>query len=243
MPLATVTWGTGDGPRALLVHGITSSAATMWELGEGLAAAGWVITAVDLPGHGASPTADSYRFVDVADTIAAQVGDGFDLYVGHSLGGAVGTALLARHPGVAREVVLLDPALFAPDDRVRDIPDRLVADKALGVDEVAAAHPRWHPDTVAARVEATAAADVDAVRRWLGDNSPWDVTELAAGVAVPVRVLVSSSESAVAPFLLDSLPAANPRWSFETVADTTHSLHRDRPAEVLARVLAFAGTA
>jgi pimeloyl-ACP methyl ester carboxylesterase len=238
--LATVTWGPTDdlqAPRALLVHGITSSAATMWELGEGLAAHGWAVTAVDLPGHGDSGPADSYRFADVADAIAAQVGDGFELYVGHSLGGAVGTALLARHPGTARRAVLIDPALVAPEDRVSDIPDQLVADKGLTVDEVAAAHPHWHPRTVASRVAATAAADVTAVRRWLLDNRPWDVRAEAAAVTVPVHVLVASDDAAVAPFLVDDLPAANPLWTFETVPDSTHSIHRDQPELVLQRLL------
>lgn len=238
--LNTVQWGPVDdlqAPRALLVHGITSSAATMWELGEGLAAAGWAVTAVDLPGHGDSGPADSYRFADVADAIAAQVGDGFDLYVGHSLGGAVGTVLLARHHALARRAVLIDPALFAPADRVAGIPAQLVADKHLDVAAVAAAHPRWHPRTVETRVRATAAADVDAVTAWLADNEPWDTTAEARAITVPVHVLVASDGPAVAPFLVDDLPAANPHWSFETVPDSTHSIHRDQPDLVLQRLL------
>jgi pimeloyl-ACP methyl ester carboxylesterase len=238
--LELTTWGPVDdptAPRALLVHGITSSGATMWELGEGLAEQGWAVTAVDLPGHGASPTADSYRFADVADALYEQLGGGFDLYVGHSLGGAVGTALLARHPDVAARAVLIDPALVAPADRVADIPDQLAADKHLGLDEVAAAHPRWHPRTIATRVQATAAADLGAVRRWLVDNRPWDVRAEAREVTVPVHVLVATDGAAVAPFLVDELPAANPLWSFETVPDTTHSIHRDEPRLVLERLL------
>lgn len=238
--LATRVWGPVDdpqAPRALLVHGITSSAETMWELGEGLAAAGWAVTAVDLPGHGASGRTDSYAFADVADALAAQVGEGFELYVGHSLGGAVGTVLLARHPGLARRAVLIDPALLAPDDRVAGIPAQLVADKARRATDVAADHPGWHPGTIEARVRATAAADVDAVTAWLGDNRPWDVTSEAALVAVPVLVLVSTEGSAVAPFLVESLPAANPHWHFETVPDSTHSIHRDHPDLVLHRLL------
>lgn len=238
--LNTVQWGPVDdpqAPRALLVHGITSSAATMWELGEGLAAAGWAVTAVDLPGHGDSGPADSYRFADVADAIAAQVGDGFDLYVGHSLGGAVGTVLLARHSGLAKRAVLIDPALFAPVDRVAGIPAQLVADKSLDVAAVAAAHPRWHPRTVGTRVRATAAADVDAVTAWLTDNEPWDTTGEARAITVPVHVLVASDGPAVAPFLVVDLPAANPHWSFETVPDSSHSIHRDQPDLVLQRLL------
>ena len=38
----TQQWGTGR-RRALLLPGITSSAATMWEIGEGLAGAGWTV--------------------------------------------------------------------------------------------------------------------------------------------------------------------------------------------------------
>ena len=234
----TEHWGPTDdsAPRALLVHGITSSAATMWELGEGLAAAGWAVTALDLPGHGESGPAATYAFADVADTIHDQVGDGFDLYVGHSLGGAIGTVLLARHPEIARRAVLLDPALLAPRERVVAIADQLPADKHLGVEAVAAANPRWDDRTVRARVEATRAADVDAVRGYVDDNT-WDVRDAASEVGVPVLVLVSTTDSAVAPFLLDDLPAANPRWRFETVADTGHSLHRDRPEAVLQLVL------
>lgn len=238
--LATTQWGPVDdprAPRALLVHGITSSAETMWELGEGLAAAGWAVTAVDLPGHGASGPAASYAFADVADTIAARVGDGFDLYVGHSLGGAVGTVLLARHPALAKRAVLIDPALFAPADRVAGIPAQLVADKALGTEAVAAAHPRWHPRTIETRVRATAAADVEAVTVWLADNQPWDTTAAAREVTVPVHVLVASDGPAVAPFLVDDLPAVNQHWSFETVPDSTHSIHRDQPELVLQRLL------
>ncbi len=238
--LATTEWGPVDdpqAPRALLVHGITSSAATMWELGEGLAAAGWAVTAVDLPGHGGSGPAASYRFADVADLIAAQVGTGFELYVGHSLGGAVGTVLLARHPQLARRAVLIDPALVAPADRVAGIPAQLAKDKgSLDAGAVAAANPRWHPRTVQARVEATRAADVDAVQAWLTDNQPWDVRPEAAQVTVPVHVLVASHDAAVAPFLVEELPAANPHWSFETVPDSGHSVHRDQPELVLQRL-------
>jgi pimeloyl-ACP methyl ester carboxylesterase len=133
--------------------------------------------------------------------------------------------------------VLIDPALLAPDDRLSQIPAQLEADKALGVADVAAANPHWHPHTVETRVEATKAADVEAVTSWITDNLPWDVTTAAVQVTVPVLVLVATSESALAPFLIQQLPAANPHWTFETVPDTTHSVHRDQPALVLDRLL------
>lgn len=236
----TQRWGPThdpEAPRALLVHGITSSAETMWELGEGLAASGWAVTAVDLPGHGASAATKSYRFTDIADSIARQLGAGFDLYVGHSLGGAIGTVLLARHPQTAHRAVLIDPALLVTDDQVADLPNELIADKALSAEQVVTQNPRWHPRTVQARIRATEAADVDAVSGYLAHNPSWDVTPEAAQVTVPVLVLVATDGSAVAPELVTALPAANAYWNFETVPDSTHSLHRDHPALVLQRCL------
>ncbi len=236
----TKQWGPihdPNAPRALLVHGITSSAETMWELGEGLAGVGWAVTAVDLPGHGASAAIESYRFIDVADAIARQLGTGFDLYVGHSLGGAIGTVLLARHRQTAHRAILIDPALLVTDDQVADIPTELIADKALGAEEVVAQNPRWHPRTVQARIRATEAADVDAVSGFLEHNPSWNVSAEAAQVTVPVLVLVATDGSAVAPNLVTALPAANAHWRFETVPDSTHSLHREHPALVLQRCL------
>ena len=71
---------------------------------------------------------------------------------------------------------------------------------------------------------------------WLTDNSPWDVTAAAAQVTVPVLVLVATGlgTGAVAG---PAAPAANPYWSFETVPNTGHSVHRDQPALVLDRLL------
>ena len=237
----TQRWGpTHDpnAPRAVLVHGITSSAETMWELGEGLAAAGWAVTAVDLPGHGGSAATESYLFPDVADALARQLGTGLDLFVGHSLGGAIGTVLLARHPQTAHRAVLIDPALRVTDDQVKDIPAELVADKARHAEVVVAQNPRWHPASVQARIRATEAADVDAVTGYLEHNPSWDVSAEAAQVTVPVLVLVATERSAVTPELITDLPAANTHWHFETVPDSTHSLHRDHPALVLQRCLA-----
>ncbi|HKQ02133.1 MAG TPA: alpha/beta fold hydrolase, partial [Actinomycetes bacterium] len=46
--------GTARG-RVVLLHGMMSTAATWWRAGPALAARGWVVDALDLPGHGDSP--------------------------------------------------------------------------------------------------------------------------------------------------------------------------------------------
>ena len=58
-------WGP-EPARVLLLHGITSSGATMWQLGEGLAERG--VVAPDLLGHGESPDSEGYRAADSPQT-------------------------------------------------------------------------------------------------------------------------------------------------------------------------------
>lgn len=238
--LNTERWGAGGAAgRALLLPGITSSAATMWEVGEGLAAAGWSAVAVDLPGHGGSGPAPSYRFADLAEVLAAEQGTGWDLVVGHSLGGAVATALLAAHPATAARALLVDPALVVADDAADGLVTELEHDRvAQTEDAVAASHPRWHPRTVTERVRSTRSTDVAAVTGYATQNRPWDVRAAARAVRVPVHVLVPTSEAVVTASLVAELSAGTrPPWTFETVPDTTHSVHRDRPALVVDRAL------
>lgn len=239
--LHTEQWGDQDGAvgRALLLHGITSSAATMWEIGEGLAAAGWSATAVDLPGHGDSGPDGSYRFSDLADRIVAQLGDGWDLVVAHSLGGAVATELLARHPAFASRALLIDPALVADTALAEGLLAELERDQREQTEEtVAAANPHWHPRTVTERVRSTQATDAVAARGYADQNRPWDVRPQAREVQVPVHVLVPTSGAVVTRALIDELSTSTePQWTFETVPDTTHSVHRDRPQVVIERAL------
>jgi pimeloyl-ACP methyl ester carboxylesterase len=233
-------WGpTTDAPRALLLHGITSSAATMWRLGEGLAEHGWSVTAPDLRGHGHSPRAGSYRRSELAGDVLA-LGTGWDLVVGHSLGGAVTVAALAQDPGFAKRVVLLDPALRVPTDTVDDLAREMV-DEVAQADAGAyrAAHPSWHPRTVQARVQAHQSVAPEAITAILTADLPWDHTEQAAGLTVPVHVIAAD------PDLDPSFTAAygrelqqrNPGWTWEIAPGASHSVHRDSPDLVLERLL------
>jgi pimeloyl-ACP methyl ester carboxylesterase len=57
-------------------------------------------------------------------------------------------------------------------------------------------------------------------------------------VRVPVHVLVPTSEAVVTASLVEELSdGTRAPWTFETVPDTTHSVHRDRPDLVVDRAL------
>jgi len=92
----TIAWSrTGSGDAVVLVHGITESAAAFDPITERLATTNHVVT-LDLRGHGQSGPAADYGLEAMAGDVAAVVsaaGVERPHLVGHSLGGAVVTAV------------------------------------------------------------------------------------------------------------------------------------------------------
>ena len=125
--LAVEELGPPAAAPVVLVHGIGSSGAYFRPLADRLAQR-WRVLAPDLAGHGRSPRPRAPLTVrEHADALAALLAErlagqpaGRDaqrpVLLGHSLGGQVVAALLARHPGAARAAVLLGPTA---DDRAR----------------------------------------------------------------------------------------------------------------------------
>jgi pimeloyl-ACP methyl ester carboxylesterase len=106
--------GPNAGPRALLVHGWNGSAVDWKPIAEALAAAGFSVTALDLPAHGTSVGRMSSlpRFVRGVREADGRHG-AFDVWVAHSMGAAAVLAALASGSH-ARRVILIsglaDPA-------------------------------------------------------------------------------------------------------------------------------------
>lgn len=96
MQLATRTYGSGP-RRIAMVHGLGVDGST-WEplIDEVLSRVDATILAPDLRGHGASARADSYTLAEFAGDLVETLPRGLDLVVGHSLGGAVLKAAVAR---------------------------------------------------------------------------------------------------------------------------------------------------
>ncbi len=106
---------TGSGPPVVLVHGITESARTWDPIVERLEGDHRVVT-LDLRGHGASPPAAAYDLGALAgDVAAAATAAGVERphVVGHSLGGAVVSALAGAFP--VASVVNVDQPLKLDD--------------------------------------------------------------------------------------------------------------------------------
>lgn len=242
--LPRLAWGhPSSSRRALLVHGLGSSAALMWRVGVALAEAGWHATAVDLRGHGDAPRALDYSVAAFgADLAATHPDDGgpWDAVVGHSLGGAASTVAAASAPAWTRRLVLLDPAILVDGHDaavVRRSQERAFADTRI--ETVRAEHPHWHPHDHELKVDAVRRASAWAVEQTSVQNTPWDVRREAAQLAVPTHVIGADPEvySIFTGETAAAVLAANPAISMSVVAGAGHSLHRDRPDESIRQIL------
>jgi pimeloyl-ACP methyl ester carboxylesterase len=107
---------TGEGAPVVLVHGLAESGEAWGTITDRLSATNRVVV-VDLPGHGRSGVARSYDIVDMAADVAAVIAaEGLDgaRLVGHSLGGAVVSALAASEFPI-HSVVNVDQPLKLDD--------------------------------------------------------------------------------------------------------------------------------
>jgi pimeloyl-ACP methyl ester carboxylesterase len=241
--------------RVALLHGMMSTAATWWRIGPALAGRGFLVDALDLPGHGDWPPTGRPLDLDaLVDGIAGRLGGPVDLLVGHSLGAATAVALAGRRPGTARALVLEDPP-SGPDDQGRlllaagvEADARTVRqDRRRLVRREREANPTWADEDVEHSVDGIATADAAAVAGGLRAELTWDLPALVAAVRVPLLVLAAAPArgglaeggSALQDPARAAVRALLPPDRF-VVLDGGHCLHRDLPDRWLAAVGGFA---
>jgi pimeloyl-ACP methyl ester carboxylesterase len=237
--LQTHVWNPLGDRRALLLHGLTSDGATWWRLASELADQGWMVLAPDLRGHGRSPAAIAYDLPTLAADVEV-LGDGWQLVVGHSLGGAVAAHLLARSRAIVA-AVLLDPVLVLSAEARATVHAGLrQGGGSVTADRVRAENPTWDERDVQRKVQAAALCTPDVVDAVLDHNDPWDLAMLTERWTARVHLLAAAPERGG---LLDPALAARladgRRVTTQTV-DCGHSIHREAPevvAEAVARVV------
>jgi pimeloyl-ACP methyl ester carboxylesterase len=236
--LATLEWGQ-RGPRALLIHGMTSSARSWWRLGAEMARAGYRVTAPDLRGHGDSPRGEDYLLASYAADVLA-LGREWDVVVGHSLGGAIAAIAQTDDRTFTGRLVLEDPVLSLSD------PNRFIAEYTKPFDDPSAAailaqNPRWHPQDARIKAEAIEASSPEVVRRTALENQPWDLVPMAIELASPTLLVAADPDQGafVAPEMGDRIAAANPRVRFRVLTGAGHSMHRDSYEEFWRAVHGF----
>lgn len=246
LTLPRLHWGTADSAKkALLVHGLGSSAQTTWRLSEALAEAGWSATAIDLRGHGYAPRGSTYRFEDFAGDIEhthPDDGGSWDAVIGHSIGAAAAVLASVSNPQWANKLVLLDPALLLSDERAEMVRSgQMYGHDHLTEDEVRRDFPHWHPLDVELRVWSHRTASRFALEHAVLDNPGWNVVNQAKAVSTPTLVIASDPavDSMFTGDHADDILTSNPAIEMTVIEGAGHSVHRDRPAETISALLSF----
>ena len=252
---ATLSWGSVGDPPVLLLHGVTSNAQIWWRMGPALAAAGYHVLAVDLPGHGRTQSwRGRHRFEETAEDLAGFIrAAGLDLpglaVVGHSWGAMVA----ARLPGAGprpRVVVLLDPPALTVSQFEVFVQDPSEQPHATYEDAAAAmraANPAWSDGDVAAKAKGLAEFNPDAVLAVLLQNGDWDAglagAREAAAAGVPVWVIRGEWDTGclIPDVLVPKLEAQLGRDHVITIRDAPHSPQRTHPEATLVALLRALG--
>ncbi len=224
--LATTLWGEGPN-RALLLHGLTSAGTTWWRVGPALASLGYTVVAPDLRGHGKSPAGDDLSIESYRDDVLL-MGSGWDLLLGHSLGGAIAASLIEADAGFARRVVYEDPAADweLASEFIADSPQRVGKATIAGV---AAEHPDWSRDDVKYKVEALNSCRHDVEAKTVSDVVPRDFWSGMVAADLPSLVIAADPEVVSLVSADQEAEAVGTSLRVVRVRGAGHSIHRDAP--------------
>ena len=255
IPWSALVWGEPSARPLLMIHGVTSSAATWSRVGPALAATGRRVVAVDQAGHGQTGHWTGHRrFRDNASDIAAFArAAGLERaelqVVGHSWGAMTAAALpiIGFRPITT---VLLDPpvlpferiSLEASDPNQQPFPTLEEAIAAIG-----SSQPTWSDRDVRAKAEASMALDIDAARAILLDNGDWDggLSDLREPAQAGVDTWLIRGDPAFGGYIDDPAAAEFAELLGDdhviTIEGGPHSPQRTHPVETVAAMLRALG--
>ncbi|WP_338748974.1 alpha/beta fold hydrolase [Janibacter alittae] len=247
----------GPGEPVALVHGIGHRRQAWGEVPQLLNDRGYDVYAVDLPGHGTSPTPtrpDGYSMRSTAEQLErlfASLGLDRPHVVGNSLGGAV--ALELAHTGAVRTATVFSPAGFFPVHHLPNIAANLLMMK-FGSYLPEAVHRRlagqaWfrraafrslytHPETV------TVEAAVDDTLNLRRSKGFWPhfvratVMRFTKDVQVPTTVAWGDTDRLLLPSEAHTARTRLPGATHVTLPDCGHCPQHDHPELVVDVIIA-----
>lgn len=252
----------GDGPPLLLVHGFTDNALYFSRAAE-LLANDWDVVAYDARGHGASERVtdrfdDALRVSDLAAVVAA-LGLDRPAMMGHSMGASTIALAVAANPGLARAVVLEDPAWWeTPIPATEEEAEQQEATRRAGNiawrdwvasmqqaprEEALAARrsdsPLWSEDDVALSLDARMEVQLDLFEYFPSLRAPWrTVVPL-----IDCPTLLVLGDSAAGGIITSELAAEaatlNPLIISAHITGAGHAIRYDRFEPFMDAVVAF----
>jgi pimeloyl-ACP methyl ester carboxylesterase len=149
----------GEGPAAVLCHGITATRRYVLHGSNSLARAGYTVVAYDARGHGESgpaPAGEGYGYPELVDdlerVVEQEVGDERFFLGGHSMGAHTAIAYALRHPERLAGLALIGPVYTGTIERASleywdGLAAALEGDGVDGfvayIDEEQGIDPRW----------------------------------------------------------------------------------------------------
>jgi esterase len=245
--------GPVQGRPVVLLHGITSSAAT-WNWLVPLLAGRYRVLRLDFRGHGRSGRSqaryDYAGYVSDAVAVCEQAADQPVVLIGHSLGGGAAAAVAQQRPDLVRAVLLEDPALAGSTEigdnsllegftLMRDVIPQVQA-SGMPVDELVdticalsnGATGRLLgedlcADALRAIAEGLLALDVSVLDAVLDGTlvPPFDAAQPIPVPGVVVAADPASSDAVTRPAHLEILASSSPHVETWSVPGATHQIH------------------
>ncbi len=202
----------GAGPLIVLCHGVTDSAAALFDLALRLSHR-YIVVAVDSLGHGLSrrttpadrqdPMASALKALEATlDPLVLDYGPAVG--IGHSMGGALLTRLAAKRPDLFAGVIAEDPSWLSPvqaDDYLRNIArnleyhEQIRRDPAGTLERNRAEYPDWpeaeRPGWLAGKLQ------VDLNFLATGEVGYTDWRKFARKLSVPTLIVTGDSDDVV----------------------------------------------
>ncbi|MFF0227188.1 alpha/beta fold hydrolase [Streptomyces sp. NPDC004629] len=209
-------WGQGN-RTAVLLHGLSGSSRTWWQLAPALAARGYRVLAPDLAGHGKSPRG-RYSRERWADDLLANLPAEPSLAVGHSLGGTLLAMVADRlRPALA---VYEDPSWYVTEGGFGAAMEWIRTFKDLTLTDLQHTSPHWAQGSYEARLAELADWDPDTTRMDYLETAYLPVVPL-----VPSLVILPDPSELMPPARAAEFERAG--FEIRRVPGTGHNVHVD----------------
>lgn len=195
----------GQGPRLLLIPGITSPAITWGFVAERMTAK-FEVHVLDVRGRGLSQSGDLDYTLDAMADDAAALAELLEipLALGHSMGARTAIRAAARAPEVFKGLILVDPPVSGPGRRPYPSPwawygDSIrMAEAGCSAEDMRAYCPTWSDEQLALRAEWLHTCHWGAIRTAYDGFHIDDIHADLPALTMPVRLVVAGGGPVIA---------------------------------------------
>jgi 3-oxoadipate enol-lactonase len=241
----------GDGPDLMLLHSLLTEMSVFERVLPPLARTHRV-TCLNLPGFGASDPVELTSVGEHADHVARamealSLPPTVDVF-GNGFGAFVALELAIRHGGRIGRLMVADTAPAFPEpakapfrgmaDKVRATGISAILDTAIGR-MFPPAFQTAHPDVVAARKAALAAADAPCFARACLALAALDLRPRLAGIRNPTLVMCGALDQTTPPALAREVASAIPGAVYLDIEGSGHCPMLEQPQALVAMIESF----